>query len=72
MASVGKGEAGPCEQPAWQNKASRKQAGCRKPAKEQCACVPTAVLRDQASSRQLRFAGLVKGGKRHSQDIGMG
>lgn len=54
---VGRGEAGPCKQPAWQSRASRKQAGCGKPSEEQCAHVPTAVLRDQALSRQLSLLG---------------
>ena len=72
VASVGKGGAGPCEQPVWQSRASRKQAGRGKPSEERCACVSTAVLRDQAPSRQLRFAGLVKGKKRYSQEVGQG
>lgn len=72
VASVGKGGAGPCKQPAWQSRASRKQADCGKPSEEQCARVPTAVLRDQAPSRQLRFAGLVKGKKRYSKEVGQG
>lgn len=70
VASVGNGGAGPCEQPAWHSRASRKQAGCRKPSEEQCVHVPTAVLRDEAPSRKLRFAGLVKGKKRYSQEVG--
>lgn len=69
---LAKGGAGPCEQPTWQSRASRKQAGCGKASEEQCAHVPTAVLRDQAPSRQLRFAGLVKGKKTYCQEVGQG